>query len=259
MNISSRFTESGMTGAFFWITQLLFLTIWKELPIPGSEAALKALTSPAWLDLLKHYESMFPETLRNTTGTLLTTFGIIGIFVTGIILDLLGGPYTLFENILLNRHMKNNQGWLEPLLSSCSNNIHESYQKLSDCYASTFAFTPGKALQRLRLLGECKRIQSFLFAYSHVYSSNATSDLLTDNLHLWRTSRAISTTLLILAIEILIVEGPGNLRNESITIYLLLTLLSLFLTGLSYNRMCYTLFNLACATRSRQQQDAKAT
>jgi hypothetical protein len=150
--------------------------------------------------------------------------------------------------------MKNNEGWLEPLLATCATDIHDSYQKLCISYARSFAFNPRKALQRFRLLGECKRIQSFLFAYSHVYSTNATSELLIDNMHLWRASRAISTTLLILAIEILIVEGPENLANLSITLYLLLILLSLFLTALSYNRMCYTLFNLACATQSLQRQ-----
>lgn len=246
MNFGSRFTEFGMTGAFFWIGQLLVL-----VNIDNTSAGDFI---SYWANLSNEFYETIPEAFRDSTTTLLTTFGVIGIFVTGLILDLISAPYTLFENILLNRHIKKNNGWLEPLFKNFSREIHAIYQELLKAFYKPLAFSPANYVSRIKLIGPCKRIQSFLFSFIHIFSSNSTSNILTDNMHLWRTSRAISSTLLILAVEILLLQkGIGEISFFAILFYTTLMLLAFSLTGISYNRMCHSLFTLACVTQKKHE------
>ena len=102
---------------------------------------------------------------------------------------------------------------------------------------------------------QCKHMQSFLFSYIHVFSS--LSEILVDNMHLWRTSRAVSTTLLILAIEVIVLNFQRNLSDWAYMVGLITCFgLSAFITVRAYSRLCFTLFSLACATREKPRKDS---
>ncbi len=259
MNISTRFTEFAMTGAFFWISQFILFGFVHQ------EEFMSYL--PQWMGVLYGYEVMIPQILQVAMGSMLTAFGLIGIFVTGLIMDLLSAYFTPLERIILNRHLHRNHDWMDKITAECSPTIHEDYIQLKENFGTGFVVPPAQTRKRFSLGRQCRRIQAFLFSYIHVFSNNATSEMLIDNVHLWRTTRAISTTLLFLGFEVLAlyfhtsVEPVPNVAANvadvvydseliySIVVAYILFLLSAALTLSAYTRMCFSLFTLACATR----------
>lgn len=240
MNISPRFTEFGMTGAFFWISQTLFFGL-------GYGQTLVDII-PQWVKVWNGYQAMLPQVMQDTAGSLLTAFGIIGIFVTGLILDLLGSYFALLELTIFSRHLVRNRSWLDTLARQCPKNVKNDYEKLRDGFSTNFFVSPKKAWQRILMARECKHMQTFLFSYIHVFSS--LSETLVDNMHLWRTARAISTTLLILAVEVIYLKYTGSILTDwtLVSLNMILFVLSAFITLRSYIRLCFSLFSLACAT-----------
>jgi len=245
MNISPRFTEFGMTGAFFWISQIIFFGL-------AYNQGLVDLI-PQWVMVWDGYQAMLPNVLQESAGSLLTVFGVIGIFITGLMLDLMGSYFALSELTIFNRHLERNQSWLNDLTDQCPENIKHDYRTLRDLFDTDFIVSPKKVWERIGMADECKHIQTFLFSFIHVFSSM--SEMLVDNMHLWRTSRAISTTLLILAIEVIYLNFSGDLSDwKYIAANLALFGLSAFITLRSYSRLCFTLFSLACTTQEKQSQ-----
>ena len=245
MNVSPRFTEFGMTGAFFWISQIIFFSA-------AYDQTLADLI-PQWVTVWDNNQAQLPKVLQDAFGSLLTVFGVIGIFVTGLILDLIGSYFALLEMTIFNRHLKGNQDWLNNLSRQCPESIQRDYQVLRDAFETDFFVPPKKALERIGMARQYKHVQTFLFSYIHVFSSM--SEMLVDNMHLWRTSRAISTTLLILAVEVILLKSHGDLSAWAyVVLHLILFGLSALITLRSYSRLCFTLFSLACATRELKPQ-----
>jgi len=247
MNISSRFSEFGMTGAFFWIAQIIYFAL-------VHDTELQELV-PAWIASLNHYQALtdaLPQTFKDVAGSMLTAFGLIGIFVTGLILNLLGSYFFLFEDIYLNRHLEKNHSWLDKMIDECPGAVHDDYLKLRKEFGANIFASAQRSFKRLRLTSCCTRVQSFLFSYIHVFGDNGTPEVLSDHVHLWRTARAIGITFWVLSVEILLFDLHGS-EWIAILLAILLFLAAIYTTLRSYNRMCQTLFTLACATYSRQQ------
>ncbi|NOX92550.1 MAG: hypothetical protein GXP18_08920 [Gammaproteobacteria bacterium] len=261
MNFGARFSEFGMTGAVFWICQILLFTI------GTGEAA-----GEQFLDLLGSFigaENTESSVLKSAAGSLLTVFGLIGIFVTGLVLDMIGSIFFMQEMRIFGGHISRNIDWLNNMTEKCSTAIARDYQvfqeefgdkNISKKYIYTRLLDPRFHYRRFRLRSRYRHLQTFLLSYIHVYSANGTSDQLTDHVHVWRTARAISTALFIVAMEVIAFEHFTHLPDETphdsgpmtLIIYGTLFALSAMLTLKSYNRMCFSLFTLSCATNSHQ-------
>lgn len=256
-----------MTGAVFWICQILLFTIGT-----GEIEGAKLLNS------LGHFigtDNTQPDFLHDTAGSLLTVFGLIAIFVTGLLLDMVGSIFFLQEMRIFGRHVSQNKDWLDKMTSTCSSAVSKDYQefksefddedlsikeKIQRLFNSSFHF------QRFKLRSHYRRLQTFLLAYIHVYSANGGSEQLMDHVHVWRTARAISTALFIVALEAIYLINNSNmaglfetLNEEKFPEWLSMLVIHFFLLGISamltlksYNRMNYSLFTLACATNSFQ-------
>jgi len=261
MNFGARFSEFGMTGAVFWICQILLFTI------GTGEAA-----GEQFLNLLGSFigtEDAPSSVLKSAAGSLLTVFGLIGIFVTGLVLDMIGSIFFMQEMRIFGGHVSRNIDWLNKMTEKCSTAVAKNYQVFQEefddkniskkCTYSRL-LDPGFHYRRFRLLSRYRHLQTFLLSYVHVYSANGTSDQLTDHIHVWRTSRAISTALFIVAIEVVAFENfthaadevPHDSGTMTLIIYGALFALSAMLTLKSYNRMCFSLFTLSCATNSHK-------
>lgn len=247
MSISSRFSEFGMTGAFFWIAQILYFAL-------AHDTELLEL-APGWIESLRPYQLLvdaLPQSLASVAGSLLTAFGLIGIFVTGLILNLLGSYFFPVEDIAFSRHLQRNRGWLDQMIGGCPGAVNDDYARLREEFGTRIFVSPQQFVRRMRLTSRCTRVQSFLFSYIHVFGDNGWPDMLSDHVHLWRTARAIGVTFWVLCFEIL-VFGLHASEWITATTGVSLFLLSIITTLRSYNRMCHTLFTLACATYGRQQ------
>lgn len=268
MNFGARFSEFGMTGAVFWIFQILLFTVGTG-EIEGQQ--LLSMLG----DFIGSNENS-SSVLQNAAGSLLTVFGLIGIFVTGLILDMMGSIFFMQEMRIFGKHISSNLDWLNNMTSKCSAVIVSDYQDFKQEFddsavaAKTKAsrlFDPRFHYRRYALRFHYRRLQTYLLSYIHVYSANGASDQLMDHVHVWRTARAISMALFIVAIEVLLFEQlfpmashtsgtielihNGSQQSAQI-IHWALFGISAMLTLKSYNRMCYSLFTLACATNSHQ-------
>lgn len=264
MNFGARFSEFGMTGAVFWICQILLLTIGA-----GQVEGADLLAS---LNKILGTEGNNSALLLSATGSLLTVFGLIAIFSTGLILDMMGSIFFMQEMRIFGSHISKNHDWLDKMTDKCSTVIAKDYRdfqkEFDDSDPSTkntkiLQFDPRIHLRRFALRFHFLRLQTFLLSYIHVYSANGMSDQLTDHVHVWRTARAISMALFIVALEVIAFDyysHPGHTEveaahtNSTTALYIHWGLFaaSALLTLKSYNRMCFSLFTLSCATNSHQ-------
>ncbi|HHI94908.1 MAG TPA: hypothetical protein ENK04_15635 [Gammaproteobacteria bacterium] len=260
MNFGARFSEFGMTGAVFWICQILLFTI------GTGEAA-----GEQFLNMLSAFigtEEQSPI-LKSAAGSLLTIFGLIGIFVTGLVLDMIGSIFFMQEMRIFGGHISRNTDWLSSMTKKCSVSVAKDYRDFQEEFGDKNISNKQKYVRlldprfhyrRFTLRPGYRHLQTFLLSYIHVYSANGASDQLTDHVHVWRTSRAISTALFIVAIEVIAFENFTHAADEiphdsgptTLIIYGTLFALSAMLTLKSYNRMCFSLFTLSCATNSHQ-------
>ncbi|MBN4079032.1 hypothetical protein JYT26_00165 [Beggiatoa alba] len=250
-----------MTGAVFWICQILFFTV--------GTGQLQGETLLNWVGEFMGANANHSPVLQSAVGSLLTVFGLIGIFVTGLILDMIGSIFFMQEMRIFGRHIHRNQDWLDGMTRQCSSAVSEDYRDFQSEFNDTALPAKQKVLrlfrtsfhyQRFKLRFHYRHLQTFLLAYIHVYSANGSSEQLMDHVHVWRTARAISTALFIVAIEVISFESLFHKETEAVHpdeismlfIHLVLFGLSAMLTLKSYNRMCFSLFTLACATNSHQ-------
>jgi len=261
MNFGARFSEFGMTGAVFWIAQILLFTV--------GTGQLQGAEILGWVGEFVGTNNDKSSVLQSAAGSLLTVFGLIGIFVTGLILDMIGSIFFLREMRIFGRHINRNHDWLSHMTNQCSSAVIEDYQdfqpefddkKLTSQQKLKRSFKISFHYRRFLLRFHYRRLQTFLFSYIHIYSPNGSSEQLTDHIHVWRTSRAISTALFIVALEAVSLESIFHKAFEAshldwrsmLILHFVLLGLSAMLTLKSYNRMCFSLFTLACATSSHQ-------
>jgi hypothetical protein len=243
MNISPRFTEFGMTGAFFLISQLAVLVFL-------SPSADSTSFNHHWSAVLDAFQGSLPKVLQESSDSLVTVIGVICIFITGLILDLIGSYFAFLEIIIFSRHIQRNRVWFDVLAAQFPERIQNEYLDFRDRFGEGFVVTLPKLWERIWLSPAYKNLQSFLFSYVQVFSS--VSQMLDDNMHLWRTSRAISTTLLILAVEVFLFTTSSD--RIQLLYFLLFFGVSALITLRSYSRLCFTLFSLACVTHEKQSR-----
>jgi hypothetical protein len=239
MRISDRFVDYGITGAFFLIGQYILLVIWGQI---------------GWFNNLNDFEKTAISSLPASASSLLTVLGIIGIFVSGLILDLSSQFFAPWfsnrEVAKFKEHMRQDQGWLENIAEQYDGYFPEAIDKLTASYSSYLRF------------------RSFLFSFIAVCSKASQLDNLSDELHLWRTSRAIFVATVIWAMEPVLVLvfqlffywskfsfSYDLLFVGSWFIVILFVWITMRLALAAYTRLCHTLFSLAYLTTLRERDD----
>jgi len=257
MNISTRITEYSITGGLLWVNIFLFATL-LNLPLDRLDWSGASQVWSAWIDTLaplKSIEMALPSALQNSLGTLLGALVIIVIFFSGILLELIGPVFFVPLELYFFRKwlVQKNRGWLDRLIDDNGGFIAADY----------LAFVGGRLVDWRHPLAwfeqrRCfHKISAFLLSHIMVFSQAAALDELMDRIHLWRTSRAISTSLVVLAV--LLTFGPlapisRGLEHDprlwliATVIPLLLTLISAVITLSAYSRMCLYLSSLAYST-----------
>jgi len=105
MQISSRFTEYGLTGGFFWICQ--FILLWYSGKI---QLLLSNLP-------IVHIPNEISQIASAAITGLVGSLGIISVFVAGLLLDLLAVIFRPVEMRVFQRHLERNRSWLGRLIS----------------------------------------------------------------------------------------------------------------------------------------------
>jgi len=261
MNISTRITEYSITGGLLWLNVFLFVTL---LNLPVDQITLNAALQKwvNWFATMKPLAATLtalPTTLQSSLGTLLVALAIIVIFISGILLDLIAPVFFVPVELYFFRKslVQKNRGWLDRLIAANGEFIAVDYQTFIGGRVIDWKH-PFAWFEQRRCF---QKISAFLLSHIMVFSQAAALEELMDRIHLWRTSRAISTSMVVLAV--LLTFGPlaslsRGLANDprlwmiAMVIPLLLTLISALITLGTYSRMCLFLCSLTYSTMRRE-------
>jgi hypothetical protein len=209
---SDRLTDYALVGGFFWILQLGLAAVIGSTRM-GSTHWFQSATA-ALRDLL--------QAAPSPLVALLSALGLIAIFVTGLVLDLLGAFYLrVFEVGVFLYHLDRNEHWLGLLADQNKDYVQGDIATLHNALAPLPA-KRGLAIllkclvprnrelrqevaKKLRenwaLLSPYSRMQSFLLSYVLLGSGAEKIELLSTQISLWSISRAVSTVMLLVGME----------------------------------------------------------
>lgn len=268
MKISVRFAEYTISGGLFWICIVIFLTL-SHIGSGNNDAAngnasliLQGSTLEQaiqfWAEIIKIFLATLPENANytpNIIANLLTGLGIIAVFCTGILLDIISPLFfTPFEIILFKRGIRYNRHWLKQAIEDHDNIYLYEYNSLLNesllCWNKPNNF--------LKQRHHYVRFRSFLF--TNVYASFESEKLedLKDRIHLWHMSRALGAAIFILALLLNITEIlPKASSGISTDIFYipLCYLISVLMAIGSYSRMCDTLFTVTYFANKKNSAD----
>jgi len=273
MQIGSRFTEWGLTGGFFWICQLLFLTY-------SGQRIILLSNLPSKLE---------PDWILPSVSTAISALAIVAVFVTGLLLDLSAVYFRQWEMRVFHRHLVRNRDWLGRFIADHKGYGEADYEEFERLLSKSSLAKDRKAGFGVSLLwnrqrrrqyfaegwGPWKgarayeRLWSFFASYVLVESGSSQLSLMTDQYYFWRTGRAISTSLAILMFEVFLFTfahslfsstdthtpiSPGSFIMSlfpSIITWAVLSVAIMITLG-TYSRFCFTLFSLVYVTQAKR-------
>ena len=262
MNISTRITEYSITGGLLWVNIFLFTTL-INMKLDHLSVGDVVLVWSGWLaaftPLKSTLETALPSALQGSLGTLLGALMIIVIFFSGILLDLIAPVFFVpFELYFFRKWLvKKNRVWLDHLIGGHREFIETDYR----------AFIDGRVIDWKHPLAwfeqrRCfHKLSAFLLSHVMIFSQAAALEELMDRIHLWRTSRAISTSMVVLAVLLTFItvapfsegqEHAPELWLIATVTPILLTLLSAVITLGTYSRMCLFLGSLVYTTMQKE-------
>jgi|SRR5215510_5575417 len=255
MQISSRFTEYGLTGGFFWISQ--FILLWYYGKIQVLQSYLSAIQIPPGISQIG---------FTAITG-LVSALGIIAVFVAGLLLDLFAVYFKPMEMRIFQQHLARNRDWLGRLIADHKSYCGADYEEF-EREGGHFSFKVFRQWRPniLRWWKPYERLWSFLASYVVVESGSSQLGLMLDQYYLWRTGRAISAVLFIVSLEIFaslhILLFRSSLTELPFSVFLpIVSLISTFLmitiTQETYSRLCFTLFSLVYVTQDKRNEEVK--
>lgn len=271
IGLGSRFADYGLTGGFFVFTQ--FSALWWIFP------ELAAARFTAVTGFVSARVDALPPAAHPAFSSLLVALAVVSIFFVGLLLDLMGSFLVIWEAQIFKKHLDKNEEWFPQFVQENGTYIQSDYERIKadiigprESFRRSFAFfrfwkrdawqrAYGEQRRVWRLIGALRsfrRLENLLIAHVLAASGASNLDWLGDQLRLCRTSRAISASIVILALEVswlTLAETSAQPWVGIITQYAAMAL-SLFVTVRAYSRFCTTLFSLTYAYTSRETHAA---
>ena len=242
LGTGARYAEYGITGGFFLLTQALIL----GFVDPG------VLTSGArsFGVLLTASVDKIPDEARPAVQSLLVALALLGVFIIGLVLEIIGSIFMLNEASIFRKRLAMNQ-WVAKFVGAELPDYAEDYRLVLDVpdiwsmlkkawkpkdWLRLQFFLESYKWQRQLVWQPFRRLESVLIA--KVLTSGAKTEMLAEQMSIYRMSRAIGTALYIVSLEFFLLiywefsPQPPNLRQ-------LIGVLILY---------CATLITLGCAT-----------
>lgn len=239
MKVWDRYAEYAIIGGLFWIG--IFIAASTNDTVKN--IAFEAIKSSFFIEVpLEARTALFP-----VITSLLSALGIIAVFCTGMLVDVISPIFfTPFEIIYFKRYLvEKNCSYLEKVFEG---------DKSSSMYADYVLFSTTPILfsrykhfaqwpkQRHRYI----KLFALLTSYCLKNSESGVLEDLKDRLVLWRTGRALGGSIFLLAIIInCLVIVPTVGFDKHILIGILIIIALWILSGLlamgQYIRMCNTL------------------
>ena len=246
IGLGSRFAEYGLTGGFFVFGQL-FVLAW-FFP----EIAADWFSSIAKLLSARLYE--LPAAARPAFSNLLAALALVSIFFAGLLLDLIGSVLAAWEVKIFKRTLDVNAGWFSKFIETTGDQSRVDYEHIrKSLRRRSFAISRlWKREYAIGALDSFRRLETLLMAYVLASLGASSLDWLADQMRLCRTSRAISASLFVLALEVYgsifaVSSISGSPPVGVIGVITAFLFLSGFITYRAYSRFCMTLFSLTYA------------
>ncbi len=277
---TTRLAAYGITGAFFWLLQLV--TLLSLLAFSGHQPSGTVTLLLRSLDTLA-----VPQGFQPLVNSLLTVLGTLLVFFTGLVLDLIGAYFVIWDMASFHRHIRAHRDWLDGLLMRQKPPVREDYHELMSRFVPPFSMERARALggllrfwrleawrrvfkisnDRFRLIRRYGRLQSFLLTYVDTFSGGSKLALLGDGIHIWRISRAIATAIMVVYFELCTAPFLGLLNgfspNERWFVASMLVCINTAAFGFaaliahrSYDRVCDMLFSAAYVTSASIERGA---
>jgi len=230
--LSTRFTEYGLTGTFFIITQILLFY---------------NLHDSTLYDQVVTYIGNFHNSIgllsSENTSSLLTALAFVSVFVIGLSLDLLGSIFLQREMQCLALEIKKNSSWLDNFVKQNSEYMAQNYTQVLQSVSQTKKLS--QLFSHLKTMNNADRVRSFFISYVLVNLGKDKSQILIEQIHLWRTGRVVSVIIWVFSAEILFMEYlSSSFSYTTFGIIILSLLIATFLARSAYERMLTTLFSL---------------
>ena len=223
MNIPSRLGDYGIIGSFFVLIQVVILT--SLFPV---EVYSKFETILGQLNVILPSSSA----IATPFATLLATIAFILVFFLGLAIDLLGFIVPSLAVTRLRDLLKHHAEWLEPELAEHTHFVKEDAIALIESpnrksfwmkWIEVLTTVPFSSKYR-RILEEnqvwwslrkpSNRLFSFMVSLAQRTGHPENVKVLTEQLHVWRLSGAISTVLAIASLEVFVL---GSITIPSAT------------------------------------------
>jgi hypothetical protein len=255
MTLSSRLGDYGITGAFFVVAQMIGFV----LIDPGGSAQRAR-------DVLIHIDAITSAApaLSTSLASLLTVLALILVFFVGLVIDLLGFYAPSVEVVSFRRRLAMHDHWLSPLLATHADFLGIDVKRLIDEYhpapsalaavkeiVTTIPFSKSywrivaRNWRFVRVIGAYQRLFSFMVTLALRNAGPSGAEVLRDQLSLWRTSRAISTALVFLAMEVLVLGFRNGFESywRVQIIYFTCWMLATGLCVRSFHQVCESVFS----------------
>ena len=251
LGTGARYAEYGITGGFFLLTQALIL----GLANPG----LLISGAHSFGGLLKEGVANIPDEAKPAVQSLLVALALLSVFIIGLVLEVIGSVFMIYEANLFRKRLEMNQ-WVAKFVGAELPDYAEDYtavlgvpgfwppwkswKKRSGAFGN-MKFRKG--WQRFR------RFESVLIA--RVLTSGAKTEMLAEQISIYRMSRAIGTALYVVGSEFYLGSAvferilPGPVFQ---LIGILIVLCATFITLGSYSRFANMLLSLVYASWKRQ-------
>lgn len=256
-------TEYGITGGVLLVNLFIFATL-LNLQIAHAD-----ITFPQAIALWQRWAEHFGELaapfagnklLEPVLSTLVATLSVILIFCTGLLLELTAPLFfALFEILAFKRWLaRKDYAWVGDLMQVHETLLDSDYRRFINDPPRAWWLPQRWLAQRARYT----RIQSFIFSYLFFNARGASLEQLQEQIRLWRTSRAVSTSMIILGIALTgYAQDGGNLAEHvyiALGMPVVLFAISALTTLTIYSRLCMTVCSLLYLS-SRNETSKPAT
>jgi hypothetical protein len=211
----TRFAEYGLTGGFFILLQLLVL----EWMFPGGAVYVLQFLATLYANIAaKNFEPIYPA-----IQSLLVALTLLSVFITGLLLDLIGAVLVMWEARDFRTHLLQNGSWVTPFIEAELPDYKSDYEifftlldQLSprDWWGrpESYAFWKWSVLRQafrrapIPISGIRKTQQAFRRLEAALIAKlvvvGVKTDFLSEQMSICRMSRAITFTIFITSLEV---------------------------------------------------------
>ena len=210
LGTGARYAEYGITGGFFLFTQALILGLaYPDALVWGADRFGTLLS-----------EENIPKLAQPAIQSLLVALALLSVFIIGLVLEIIGSVFMLYEANIFRRRLAMNQ-WVAKFVEAELPDYAEDYRffldladlwsrlkeqwKPKNWFGRRGPFEGGGIKWQRKVQQRFRRLESVLMA--KVLTSGAKTEMLAEQISICRMSRAIGTALYVVGFELVVGSG----------------------------------------------------